>query len=121
MRVYDLYGSADSDLVRLKDQVAAAAGLTLTYRESSYIGDYYETPLSQPQKVQVMRNLDALDGEPRWTEWAQYKLIIEAGGKLPDETASPVFLDNLREALSAIPGLVHISRSRPQGESAPCP
>lgn len=113
MRVYDYYGSPGPDLAQLKDQVADAAGLTFTYHESSYIGDYYATGRSQPQRVQVMRNLDALDGGLRWSRWAEYKLIIEAEFTLPDETATPVFLDGLRDSLSAIPGLVHLVRERP--------
>lgn len=112
-RVYDYYGSPEQDLVRLRDQVAEAASLTFTYRESSYTGDYYATEISRCQHVKVLRNLDALDGGLRWARWAEYKLIIEAGFTLEDEAAPPAFLDDLRRSLSTIPGLVHLDRKRP--------
>lgn len=114
MRVYDYYGSPGPDLTKLKEQVADAAGLTFTYHGSSYIGGYYATGWAQPQRVWVGRNLDALDGELRWSRWAEYELIIEAELTLPDETATPVFLDDLRDSLSVIPGLVHLDRKRPE-------
>jgi 23S rRNA A2030 N6-methylase RlmJ len=114
-RVFDLYGSREHDQEALCALVASAADIEFEPHSSYYVGDYWMAPRTAGQKLRICSNeLEDEDGkfytQPKFPE---YKTLLHAEEGFAELPRSTPALDELRERLGQIPGLVFLRRSPP--------
>ena len=110
LRAFDLYGSSDLDLPRIRDLVAKVAGVVFASHFSEYSGSYYLGAGPSLESVRISLNeMEDEDGsffgEP---DYPQYLTVVH----ITCSGTEPVrFLDDLRGKLEGTDdGLVFLQR-----------
>jgi hypothetical protein len=110
LRAFDLYGSRNRDLPRIRDLVARVAGVVFAPHYSEYSGGYYLGTGTALERVRISLNeMEDEDGsffgEP---DYPQYLTVVH----IQWSGADPVpFLDDLRRELEGTDdGLVFLQR-----------
>lgn len=109
LQVFDLYGSRDRDLPRVRDLMAKAADVTFRSHRNEYAGSYYSTSLARANDIEITRNeLEDEDGqflaEP---DFPQYMTLVRVNRMGPDPIP---MLNDLRRRLEAGSDLVFLRR-----------
>lgn len=111
-RIYDSYGSPDADTRRVSDLIAAAAGVTFERRISVDRGEYYRATGRAGEHLVVEPNeIEDEDGKFfKKPEYADSKTLLLAWHKAANEVDASAVLDELRERLGPVDGLVFLRR-----------
>lgn len=120
-RIYDYYGSRETDTKRVSDVISAASGASFALRHSSYAGVYYLANIAQGQEITIEPNeLEDEHGKfLRRPEYDRYNTIVTVKQVKTSDTEPSSFLDSMREKLHDVEGLVFLRRNEPSRRASP--
>jgi len=111
-RIYDFYGSPDADAKRVSDLIAAAVGVTFERRKSADRGEYYLA--NGPAGTELVVEPNEIEDEEgkffKQPDYADSMTLLLAWHTAADEAAAAAVLDDLRERLGRLDGLVFLRR-----------
>jgi hypothetical protein len=109
LKVFDLYGSGDRDLPRIRDLMTEAASVTFALHHSEYAGGYYLTTGPSSDNIEISLNeLEDEDGHfLSKPEYPQCLTLVRIKRSGPDPVP---LLDDLRARLEAGSDLIFLRR-----------
>lgn len=96
MAVYDLYGSALSDIEEIKSILEFSLGVKFDAKDSGYQGGaYYKWGRADGENFVLKRNVDPLDGESAEMSFPSYKVLFYINDTVRSADLEKVILEKV--------------------------
>jgi hypothetical protein len=111
-RIYDEYGITGTGVKRVAQRVGEVTGEVFSLHYSDVKGDYYLSGDWPRREITVQSNeLEDEDGKYLlMPDHAEYPVLLFARDGLDGECETSLYLDELRDKLSSVEGLVFLHR-----------